>query len=546
MANNETEKEKEKLKKEAEIREKTEAFARRPDLLKCIKEEYDRFIVGEDSNKLLLFLICVSKYDKKPLGAIVTGSSSAGKNWIVDNVTKLFIGSVRSFSRITPASLDRLQENMSNKILVLKELGGLQAQPSLRVWLSEGGLNLLTTERDEEGRMAAFEVATEGVPVFITTTSRYQIEKQLQNRLIMIGLDESKEQTRKILLYQAKKFSKTDFQLAPNPVINAFLNIGNPSILLPFNVMIPYAEEIAKIFPADSITARRDQEKLLMIIKMSAFLHQYQRTKAQDPDNKMRFYVIADKVDFKYALDIGGKSLEQTLAGIQKRAMEALEIFKTEEKKNTRQLADSLKISTYSARNIANALVNAGYLHKDDSQKTHVFELRESQNVEFTNLRSALDHWNNDDFEKWLQTEELIIKEKAPEPQYIAPFSACASRRSQSSSTEENKRTSENQLSFKRNSENLSKDKRTSETLLSPSVTNDRHLQFAHKEKSVQEIIEYMRENLPASIPRKDDAINVCMKTGATKNYCSQIWDMLIRDELIVKLPKGGGYQWHK
>lgn len=475
-------------------------------------------------------MICVSKYDRKPLGAIVTGTSSAGKNWLIDNVTKLFNGSVRSFSRITPASLDRLQENMSNSILVLKELGGLQAQPSLRVWLSEGGLSLLTTERDEEGRISSVELATEGVPVFITTTTNYQIEKQLQNRLILIGLDESKEQTRKILLYQAREFSKTNFQLEPNPVINAFLNMENPSILLPFNVLIPYAEKIAKIFPADSITARRDQRKLLMLIRMSAFLHQHQRIRVQDPDNKMRFYVLADKIDFNYALDIGGKALEQTLAGIQKRTMQALEIFKIQKMLTTRQLADALKISTYWARHIANALVNAGYLYRDESQKTHVFELRETVNLELSELRSALNHWNRDDLKGWLLRERVIIKEEVSEPQYIVPFLACGRSRSPSSSTEENKRFSEKPLEHRRESQ----------VLLSPSVTHDSDLDVGGRSRSpsretpptLRQTEKRLRETLVGNF-RVEDFERVCTEIGWSLEQSMSIHSRFKEEGLI-------------
>ncbi len=46
-----------------------------PDLLQRIKVEYlDRTIAGEDKNKLLLFLVCLSASTKRPLSTVVKGS----------------------------------------------------------------------------------------------------------------------------------------------------------------------------------------------------------------------------------------------------------------------------------------------------------------------------------------------------------------------------------------------------------------------------------------------------------------------------------------
>jgi predicted GTPase len=75
-----------------------------PNLLQRIQTDYlDRTIAGEDKNKLLLFLVCLSASTKRPLSAVVKGVTGAGKSRIVNRVLDIFrrMNSVIEFSRIT-------------------------------------------------------------------------------------------------------------------------------------------------------------------------------------------------------------------------------------------------------------------------------------------------------------------------------------------------------------------------------------------------------------------------------------------------------------
>lgn len=400
-------------------------FAKRPDLLRYIRLDLDKFIAGEEANKLTLFLICTSKIQRQPLGAIITGESAAGKNHLVRNVTQYFVPRVLRFSRVTPASLERRQVNMDNMILFIEELGGLQAQPALRIMLSEGGLRLLTSSFEGGG---VDELITEGTPVFLTTTTNYQVEKQLQTRILFVSIDETEAQTRKIIKFKAKDAEFQNSQIRePDPLIVQFLN---SDILQPHNVAIPYADDLSEIFPIKSLAARRDWDKMITLVRMSAILHQLQRRRVQNPDYKMDYFILADKIDLDYAIDIAGTTLEQTLAGIQKRTSEALEIFKTKIKMTSTDLAKELKLSTERARYIANALVNAGYVDKDTSEKIHVFTYRKTPQFKFTTMKDIFDKWHEGRVQQWLQENHLVIKEEVPEPQYINPFSPFASEAS--------------------------------------------------------------------------------------------------------------------
>ena len=104
-----------------EVDPEVEELLRDPGLLYRVKCELDRFIVGEDKNKLLLFLIAASSYTKWPLSAIITGESSAGKSWLMNNVLRFF-DNIEEFTRITAAAPDRLGQDFTNRILKVEEL----------------------------------------------------------------------------------------------------------------------------------------------------------------------------------------------------------------------------------------------------------------------------------------------------------------------------------------------------------------------------------------------------------------------------------------
>jgi len=87
-----------------------------PALLYRIKTELDKTVIGEDENKLLLYLICASSYTDFNLSAVITGSSSAGKSWLKNNVLKYF-ANVLSFTRMTAAAPDRTGSSFHRKIL---------------------------------------------------------------------------------------------------------------------------------------------------------------------------------------------------------------------------------------------------------------------------------------------------------------------------------------------------------------------------------------------------------------------------------------------
>src|SRR5438445_11617364 len=95
-----------------------------------VKEFLDREIIGEDDNKQILFLVCLSSLTKNPLSCVVKGLSSGGKSRTVNKVLDIFrdVGMVIEFSRITPAFLENMAKGKRKLKLPLH-------------WLKHGRMN---------------------------------------------------------------------------------------------------------------------------------------------------------------------------------------------------------------------------------------------------------------------------------------------------------------------------------------------------------------------------------------------------------------------
>lgn len=378
-----------------------------PDILHRFKKSLDIYVTGEDKSKTLLFLICCTSFMQKKLGAIITGTSSAGKSHLLNSVLKFFFN-VEDYTRITRASPDRMNQSFDNRILKVEELRGSEAaQSSLRVLISEGKLRLLTTTR-EDGDIKTEVIETIGVPVFVTTTTSISPDVELMNRLFNISIDETKNQTKKVLEFEAEEFMDTSSEEADVPeVLKKTLEFLATT---PFNnVLIPYALDLAKAFPSDNLKARRDFKKLLNLIASVAWLYQFQRTIVYK--EKIIQLIVAEPVDFYMTWRIVDQSLKETLMNVQRRGLEVLELFKDmrAEGLTSRQVAHKTGRSQNRVREILNGLVESGYLVKDTSQKEHLFRPKENLDVEGT-IKDFEPSLTCETLKEWLKHRNMITR----------------------------------------------------------------------------------------------------------------------------------------
>ena len=166
-------------------------------LLDRILNDFDACgVVGEENNKLIGYLACISRKLNDPLAILIQSSSAAGKSSLMDAVLSFVPDEDKViYSAMTGQSLYYMGGgDLKHKILAISEEEGVrQASYALKLLQSEGSLKIASTGKDPNtGRMETQEYTVEGpVMLFLTTTS-YDIDEELQNRCLTLSVCEDR------------------------------------------------------------------------------------------------------------------------------------------------------------------------------------------------------------------------------------------------------------------------------------------------------------------------------------------------------------------
>lgn len=236
-------------------------------------------IAGEKTNVLTGYLGAVSRLLDRPLAIVVQSSSAAGKTTLMDAILAFVPPEARQkYSAMTGQSLFYLgRANLRNKILAIAEQEGAdKASYALKLLQSEGELRLAATGKDEHtGRTETQAYVVTGPTMIFLTTTASSLDEELQNRCIVLTVDESREQTERIHMLQRE--ARTEAGLARKVRRDELhaLHRNAQRLLQSLPVFNPYADRLR--FLSDQLRTRRDHEKYLLLIDALALLFQHQR-----------------------------------------------------------------------------------------------------------------------------------------------------------------------------------------------------------------------------------------------------------------------------
>jgi len=310
---------------------KAKAILRSGDILSELVTFLDRIgYVREARNKKLAYLACTSRKlpgKKKAISLISKGESGSGKSELVKQILKLIPSrDIKEFTFITEKALLHSKTDLSHKILCIYEReGGAKSDYTLRTAISEEKLSIFIPRKNPttgDFESIEKEILAEGL-VYIETTTEERIEAQNANRTFEFYTDSSQEQTREILISQAKAHCRSHKDLEYQYRIWRCLQ----ELLEPIPVYVPFAEELAKQFPVDKVRARRDFPRLLALIEASALLHQCNRDRNEFEETK---YIVANEVDFRTAIEIILPILSQTYKSVSPKEESLVSIIKDE------------------------------------------------------------------------------------------------------------------------------------------------------------------------------------------------------------------------
>lgn len=261
-------------------REEALALLKDPHLLEHIEGDLTACgLVGEENNKLLVYLAATSRKLPKPLAVMVQSSSAAGKSSLSEAVLAFVPDEEKvQFSAMTGQSLFYMGGvSLKHKVLAIaEEEGASEASYALKLLQSEGRLKIASTGKDTtSGRHVTHTYDVEGPVAILSTTTAMSVDEELMNRCLVLTIDESREQTRAI--HKAQRELETLDGVVRRRRREGLVRLhqNTQRLLRDVEVVNPLAPELS--FPDARTRSRRDQPKLLSLIKTIAFLHQHQR-----------------------------------------------------------------------------------------------------------------------------------------------------------------------------------------------------------------------------------------------------------------------------
>lgn len=312
------------------------AFLQNPNLIDCIKEDFESCgVVGESINTLIGYLASLSRHLPKPLAVIIQSSSAAGKSSVMDAILAMVPEEQKiQFAAMTGQSLFYMGEtNLKHKILAIsEEEGAEQAAYALKLLQSQGELTIASTGKDAQtGRLLTHEYRVEGPIMLMLTTTAIDIDEELLNRCLVLTVNETREQTKRIhdLQRQQRTLHGLLTKVERESIIQTHQHAQR--LLKKLHIVNPFAEELA--FSDFQTRMRRDHEKYLTLIESITLLFQYQREVKQiNHQGEVIEYIEVTKADIEIANELAKHVLNHSMDELPPQTRKLFELIQCEVK----------------------------------------------------------------------------------------------------------------------------------------------------------------------------------------------------------------------
>ena len=285
-------------------RQEVEQFAKQPHLIKRLNELLGQAgIIGEERNRIFLLLIAASHKMPETLHALIQGSSGSGKTRLLKQITDCMPPeSVTRLTRLSDKVLYNYPENyFVHRLLCLEDMDGLseEAEFALRELQSNGELNSATSIKLDNGQITSGQKTVRGPIASMSCTTHGEIYEDNMGRVFLIAVDESSEQTGRIIAYQNQRAARETDNRKEQELKTFLQNLIR--LLQPYEVVNPYAAQIQ--LPPQAHKIRRLNELFQGFVKMVTLFNQYQRRKDE------RGRLIAQSEDLATAIHIMFESI---------------------------------------------------------------------------------------------------------------------------------------------------------------------------------------------------------------------------------------------
>jgi DNA primase len=167
-------------------------------------------IVGETTNSLIAYLVYCTRKQQIPLHVMFLGSSGSGKTYLQEKISELIPDEDKiEITQITENALYYFkQHELKHKLILIEDLdGALTVFYPLRELQTKRRISKTVTLKDSKGNLKTITLTVEGPVCVSGCTTKEKIYEDNANRCLLLYIDQSKEQDKRITEYQTRSAS---------------------------------------------------------------------------------------------------------------------------------------------------------------------------------------------------------------------------------------------------------------------------------------------------------------------------------------------------
>jgi len=370
-------------------------FLQQPGLLARTNELIGQSgIVGETTNRLIMWLVFTSRLTNRPLHIVSFGSSGTGKSHLQEKVGELM--PVEDRIEITALTENAFyyfdKAELGHKLILIEDLDGIwSALYPLRELQSKQRISKTVTIKDRNGSTRTIHLKVYGPVSIAGCTTQESLYEDNANRSFLIYLDETPEQDERIMDYQ-RKLSAGKIDTAAEGQARKLLQ-DVQRVLRPVAVRNPYAEQLQ--IPREVFKQRRSNAHYLAFIEVITFYKQYGREQKVD-ESTGEMYIETTLEDIREAGELMKEILlrkSDELNGATRNYLEDLKAWLQQSKQSSftnTSIRTQFRIPISTVKRYHGALLQAGYIKRITDKKMKAYHYEIVSYEEYRQLQQSI------------------------------------------------------------------------------------------------------------------------------------------------------------
>jgi len=259
-------------------------------------------VVGEETNRMLMYLVFTSRLRQQPLHIISLGTSGSGKTYLQEKISELI--PEQDKLEITILSENAFyyfdQRELKNKLVLIEDMDGAEnVLYPLRELQTKRRISKTIPIKDNKGNLKTITLQVEGPICLAGTTTRERLYEDNANRSLLIYLDTTREHKEQIMEYQRKLSAGKINTKQEHDLKELFRDMQ--TLFRSVGVRNPYAEELK--IPEYVFKPLRTNNHYLAFIETVTFYHQWQREVKTDQSTGEQ-YIETALEDIRWANEL--------------------------------------------------------------------------------------------------------------------------------------------------------------------------------------------------------------------------------------------------